>query len=564
MTYTPLLKELLNELKLARGKNCLIFAISGQPARLKEAIESANFEVSEIYLKGNENLLEILLGWKDTAENCVYLVHGIGNQFPWVLPYINLHRDLFFDIKRPVVVAVNEYEIREIQKHAPDWFRFRSRTYELKEEEPAEEKVIMRLAEPAESKPVYYPLPVLEEESEEELKERIKIDEYLLSSERDDYKRAELYMSLSLSYFKLGDFERGEEYLQESNNIRAKLKDKRGVLLNYTRLSSVFISKRDFEKVIDICNEALKVEPDSEAFYITRGYAYAELNELERAIEDYGKAIELKPDFAEAYNNRGAAYAELNRYEQAIEDFNEAIALNPDDAEAYYNRGNVYAKLNKYERAIKDYDRAIALNPNYAEAYNNRGLTYAKLNKYERAIEDYEKAIKLNPDDAKAYNNRGAAYAELNKYERAIEDYEKAIELNPAFAEAYGNRGIAYSEIRRYEESARDLKKAGILFLRSGKEEYAVETFSFCFKLRDKIENDDIVYCGLALFLITLNSDVIIALRKMKTQDEKLRELLELGMRKLRREDISEEMAVLVGKEKRNEMMPLLELLKRF
>ena len=87
------------------------------------------------------------------------------------MPYINLHRDLFFDIKRPVVVAVNEYEIREIQKHAPDWFRFRSRTYELKEEEPAEEEVIMRLAEPAESKPVYYPLPVFEEEIEEELKE---------------------------------------------------------------------------------------------------------------------------------------------------------------------------------------------------------------------------------------------------------------------------------------------------------------------------------------------------------------------------------------------------------
>ena len=50
----------------------------------------------------------------------------------------------------------------------------------------------------------------------------------------------------------------------------------------------------------------------------------------------------------------------------------------------------------------------------------------------------------------------------------------------------------------------------------------------------------------------------------MKTQDETLRELLELTMRKLRNEDISDEMAVLVGKEKRNEMMPLLELLKRF
>jgi len=439
---------------------------------------------------------------------------------------------LFFDIKRPVVVAVNEYEIREIQKHAPDWFRFRSRTYELKEEEAAEEKVIMRLAEPAESKPIYYPLPVLEEESEEELKERIKIDEYLLSSERDDYKRAELYMSLSLSYFKLGDFERGEKYLQNSNDIRAKLNDKRGVLLNYTRLSSIFISKRDFEKVIDICNEALKVEPDSEAFYITRGYAYAELNKYERAIEDFSKAIKLNPNYAEAYNNRGAAYAKLNRYEQAIEDFS----------------------------------KAIDLNPNFAEAYNNRGLTYANLNKYERAIEDYDRAIELNPNFAEAYNNRGAAYAELNKYERAIEDYDMAIELNPNHAVAYGNRGIVYSEIWRYEESARDLKKAGILFLRSGREEDAVKAFSFCFKLRNKIEieNDDIVYCGLALLLLTSDADVMNELSGVRIQDENLRRILELAMRKLRKEDISEEMAVLEGKEKRNEMMLLLELLKRF
>ena len=50
----------------------------------------------------------------------------------------------------------------------------------------------------------------------------------------------------------------------------------------------------------------------------------------------------------------------------------------------------------------------------------------------------------------------------------------------------------------------------------------------------------------------------------MKTQDETLRKLLELTMRKSRKEDISEEMAVLERKEKRNEMMPLLELLKRF
>jgi hypothetical protein len=144
MTYTQQLRELLNELKLAKGKNCLIFAISERLARLKELIESDGFDVREIYLEGRENLLEMLLTWDETTENTIYVVHGIANQFPWVLPYINLHRDLFFDIKRPVVVVGSEYEVTEIQKHAPDWFRFRSRTYELKEEEPGEEQCIIR------------------------------------------------------------------------------------------------------------------------------------------------------------------------------------------------------------------------------------------------------------------------------------------------------------------------------------------------------------------------------------------------------------------------------------
>jgi len=296
-------------------------------------------------------------------------------------------------------------------------------------------------------------------------------------------------------------------------------------------------------------------------FYL--GNAFCDRELFESGIECYDVSLKLK-ECAEAYSNRGIAYAKLNKYERAIEDFSKAIALNPDDAEAYYNRGIAYAKLNKYERAIKDYDETIKLNPNYAAAYNNRGAAYAKLNKYERAIKDYDETIKLNPNYAAAYNNRGAAYAESNQHERAIKDYDRAIELNSNYAEAYANRGIAYSEIHRYEESARDLKKAGILFLHSGREEDAVKAFYICFKLWNKIENDDIVYCGLALLLLTSDAGVMNELKGVRIQDEKLRTILELGMRKLRKEDISEEMAVLERKEKRNEMMLLLELLTRF
>ena len=79
-----------------------------------------------------------------------------------------------------------------------------------------------------------------------------------------------------------------------------------------------------------------------------------------------------------------------------------------------------------------------------------------------------------------------------------------------------------------------------------------------------KLKNDDIVYCGLALSLLTSDAGVMNELRGVRIQDENLRTILELTMRKLRKEHISEEISVLEEKEKREEMKLLLEMLKKF
>jgi tetratricopeptide (TPR) repeat protein len=369
---------------------------------------------------------------------------------------------------------------------------------------------------------------------------------------------AEAYSNRGIAYAELNQHERAIRDYGKAIELNPNLAEA------YHNRGTTYAGLNEHERAIEDYGKVIELNPDYAEAYYNRGTTYAGLNEHERAIEDYDRAIELNSTFAEAYSNRGIAYAELNQHERAIEDFVKAIELNPDYAGAYYNRGLAYAGLNEHERAIEDYGKATELNPNDAKAYYNRGNAYYKLNQYERAIEDYNKAIELNPNDAKAYNNRGLAYAGLNQYGRAIEDYGRAIELNPNDAEAYGNRGITYKESGNYEQSAKDLKRAGILFLKSGSTGDAAKVFFICFALREEVKSDDTVYCGLALFLITLNPDGIIALRKMKTKDETLRELLELAMRKLRKEDVSAEIATIESEEKREEMQILLELLKRF
>jgi tetratricopeptide (TPR) repeat protein len=78
-----------------------------------------------------------------------------------------------------------------------------------------------------------------------------------------------------------------------------------------------------FEKTIEVCKKAIKIKPDSRAYY-TIGLSCARLGESEKAIKAYKKAIEIEPDKNEAYNNMGFAYAGLDKFEEAIEAYEKA------------------------------------------------------------------------------------------------------------------------------------------------------------------------------------------------------------------------------------------------
>jgi tetratricopeptide (TPR) repeat protein len=170
-----------------------------------------------------------------------------------------------------------------------------------------------------------------------------------------------------------------------------------------------------------------------------RGATYLQKRDYDKAIGDCDQAIRLDPRLAKAYNNRGLAYMQKGDFEKAIVDFDHAIHLDPKDARVNMNCGTAYMGKRDYDKAIAAYDQAVQLDPTDARIRMNRGTAYLRKLDHEKAISDYDHAIQLDPKDARVRVNRGTAYMRRHEYDKAISDYDYAIRLNPRDAAAYKN-----------------------------------------------------------------------------------------------------------------------------
>ena len=68
----------------------------------------------------------------------------------------------------------------------------------------------------------------------------------------------------------------------------------------------------------------VRLDPDNDRPYATRGKAYFFLGEVDRAIQDLEMAILLDPEYSRSYHLRGLIYTSLGNEAQALADLKRA------------------------------------------------------------------------------------------------------------------------------------------------------------------------------------------------------------------------------------------------
>ncbi len=192
------------------------------------------------------------------------------------------------------------------------------------------------------------------------------------------------------------------------------------------------IKAQNWQQAIELCQQALRIKPDSDVAYKILGNAMQSTGQVNQAAQCYHQALKLQPNFPEVHANLGSLYAQHEQWQQAISHYQAAIAAKPDFIGAYRNLEKILTNMGRLAEAAECHYRLLRLEQDRTSAADltNTGNDLWKHGKVELAIAAHQEAIQKDPNFVGAYFNLANILSQQGKLAEANECYRKAIEIN--------------------------------------------------------------------------------------------------------------------------------------
>jgi lipoprotein NlpI len=190
-------------------------------------------------------------------------------------------------------------------------------------------------------------------------------------------------------------------------------------------------AEKDPQTMIKVCTEALKHDPNEARFYIHRGTAHLQLNELTLGKIDFDESIRIAPANLRFFLYLGLAESRLQNNQAAIDDYNKALQsdqLTPELKRAIISaRALTYVDLGDYEKAVEDTNDILITDPKSRPARLVQSAIHMNNGDYAAALNDVNH---LTENDQSVMMLRGIAEYYGNLSESAITDFLKVYQLS--------------------------------------------------------------------------------------------------------------------------------------
>ncbi len=200
-------------------------------------------------------------------------------------------------------------------------------------------------------------------------------------------------------------------------------------ILEFERQVNQLINNKEWQNVINLCDDVINSDTTNNEAYLYRGLAYHHLNNFEKALNDYKKCTYSDTDIKLFSVNKGD---ELNK-EQLENCLNiiHSCTESSDLAEQYMKIINHYIYLKDFKNAFEYCTKAIASINDEKTAFFDyqRGNICLELKNYETAIIDFKNALDgdfwrmESGEEFKCFIKLGNAYLELEQYDLFLENY---------------------------------------------------------------------------------------------------------------------------------------------
>ena len=375
------LRKLVKEIELINGDGGIIVVFSNFNVadEIAERITGHNKTVKRIKVENGDDVARYLKDCTSFDEDVIVWTFPESPRED-ILKALNIFRERFIECKKPNVLVFTLGYHTELQKRAPDFWRYKNNVYEFIRFDRA------------------IPYEYIDDKAAVlDVDEKIEFYEKVLDKIKDNKKKIKILNILSRLYWTKGDLDRAEKYSKEALKLIEKNHKNSLYLLEYAEalnnLGNIYSDKEEFA--------------EAEKHYLNALKLYEKLKE---------KGTIYKRNYATILSNLGGLYSIGKQFDKAKNCFEKALEIHselkkdpmylPDYAETLHNLGTLYLDIKKFDKAeeylkkaLRVYEKLSEIDPIYQKYYaaglHNLGALYVDKGELDKAEEYLKKALRV-------------------------------------------------------------------------------------------------------------------------------------------------------------------------